>query len=552
PECTIEYVNDSIYKILNYSPEECFGKKASILFPSEIEYNEYYKRLTEGIDRNEENIHIEQVLKKKDGELITTEINTTFLKEKNKVVRVISTIRDITLQKQANEKIKRFSRIFEDSLNEIYLFEADTLKFTQANRAAIHNLGYTMEELRELTPIHVKPEFTEESFEKLITPLRSGEKEKIVIETVHQRKDQSLYNSEVHLQLLKFENESIFAAIILDITERKHTEQVLRDSQEAWKTTFNAMTDWISLIDPKTRLIINANTACKKYTGLPINKVIGSKCYKAFNNSDKPHPNCPLERLLKSKKREEKEIQIGENGKWFLISADPVFDKNKEIVSVVHSVRDITDRKLSENKITHLNLVLQAISKVNHLIIEEKKSDILIKRTCKILTENRGYENAWIVLFNEKGDYLFSAESGLGKGFSPIQNILKNGKWPYCGNLALKKKDISIIDEPHKVCKDCPLSSNYVNNSSYTISLRHGDTIYGFLTVSIPKFLINDKEEQSLFKEIGGDISFALHNIEIETKREKSDKDLLEANKIINRGSAVAFLWKNEKSWPVE
>ncbi len=140
--------------------------------------------------------------------------------------------KDITKRKQAEEKITRFARIFEDSLNEIYLFDADTLKFTQVNSAAQHNLGYTMEELRQLTPLDLNPEFTTESFAKSVVPLRKGEKKKIVFETVHQRKDQSRYDVEVHLQLLKYKHKALFAAIILDITEKLKLEEQFRQAQK--------------------------------------------------------------------------------------------------------------------------------------------------------------------------------------------------------------------------------------------------------------------------------------------------------------------------------
>lgn len=139
---------------------------------------------------------------------------------------------DNTEHKKSALRIERFSRIFEDSLNEIYLFDADTLLFKQVNNAAIINLGYSMAELQKMTPLDFKPEFTIESFTKLVTPLRKSEKKEIIFETVHQRKDKSLYNVEVHLQLLHFENESIFAAIILDITERKQFDKELTHQKQ--------------------------------------------------------------------------------------------------------------------------------------------------------------------------------------------------------------------------------------------------------------------------------------------------------------------------------
>ena len=99
------------------------------------------------------------------------------------------------------------------------------LEFFQANKAAQKNTGYNLEELKSMTPVDLKPNFTMESFKELIAPIKTGEKEKIVFETLHQRKDKTIYNVEVHLQLLRYKNGALFAAIILDITERNRAEQ---------------------------------------------------------------------------------------------------------------------------------------------------------------------------------------------------------------------------------------------------------------------------------------------------------------------------------------
>jgi PAS domain S-box-containing protein len=137
---------------------------------------------------------------------------------------VLGIIKDITDRKKAEEEVKRFSQIFGNSLNEIYLFDIDTLKFTQVNRAARKNLGYTYREIRDLTPLDIKPEISSESFAKLVAPLKTGKKNKIVFETVHQRKDKTQYNVEVHLQIMKYEHDTSFVAIIIDITEHKKRE----------------------------------------------------------------------------------------------------------------------------------------------------------------------------------------------------------------------------------------------------------------------------------------------------------------------------------------
>jgi PAS domain S-box-containing protein len=166
----------------------------------------------------------EITLRRRDGTSILVEIRSHPLRIKERKL-VLGIARDISERKRAEETAHRFNRILERSLNEIYIFDAGTLKFIKVNQGARDNLGYSMAELRELTPLDLKPEFSAERFSKLVHPLRTGGKAKIQFETVHKRKDGSLYPVEVHLQLSQDGPEPVFFAIILDITKRKQAEE---------------------------------------------------------------------------------------------------------------------------------------------------------------------------------------------------------------------------------------------------------------------------------------------------------------------------------------
>jgi PAS domain S-box-containing protein len=123
--------------------------------------------------------------------------------------------------------LELFGEVLEDSLNEIYVFNADTFYFNVVNRGARNNLGYTMAELSKMTPLDLKPRFTKDSFAALIGPLRSGVLQESVFTTQHRRKDGSMYPVEVHLRM-STQGTPAFVAIILDITERKRAEDALR------------------------------------------------------------------------------------------------------------------------------------------------------------------------------------------------------------------------------------------------------------------------------------------------------------------------------------
>ncbi len=99
-------------------------------------------------------------------------------------------------EKEANE----FARIINESLNEVYIFDSESLLYIDVNNGGQMNIGYSMTELRKLTPIDLKPEFDEDSFKRLINGFENSDKVKIQFETYHKRKDGSFYAVEVHLQ----------------------------------------------------------------------------------------------------------------------------------------------------------------------------------------------------------------------------------------------------------------------------------------------------------------------------------------------------------------
>ena len=126
----------------------------------------------------------------------------------------------------------RLGRMVEDSLNEIYVFDAETLNFVQVNRGARENLGYSMEELQKITPLDIKPELTAEDFAEMMRPLREDTQEWVQFETVHRRRDGSDYNVEVRLQLMRTEQPHVYIAFVLDVTERVQTEEKLRQAMK--------------------------------------------------------------------------------------------------------------------------------------------------------------------------------------------------------------------------------------------------------------------------------------------------------------------------------
>jgi len=138
-------------------------------------------------------------------------------------MRMVGTDTDITARRDA---LLRLGEIVDSSQTEVYVFDPETLFFEQVNQGARANLGYSMDELALMTPLHLKPDYDAQSFARLIEPLRKGTKTQLVLETRHRRKDGTCYPAEIRLQLLG--RPPRFLALVTDVAERQRAEEAIK------------------------------------------------------------------------------------------------------------------------------------------------------------------------------------------------------------------------------------------------------------------------------------------------------------------------------------
>ncbi|MBI5752043.1 MAG: EAL domain-containing protein [Hydrogenophilales bacterium] len=220
-------LNQAAENLLGYSRKELIGKNDYDFFPKN-EADFFTAKDREVLSSGEmHDIPEELVHTKHKGVRILHTKKIPILDEKGQPLYLLGISEDITEHKKSEDMLARLGKILDDSSNEIYVFDAATLHFVQVNQGAQRNLGYTMEEFKTLTPLDFKPEFTKESFEAFVAPLRRGETQVLIFETVHRCKDGKLYPVEVRLQLSQTESTPVFVAIIQDITERQQSEERL-------------------------------------------------------------------------------------------------------------------------------------------------------------------------------------------------------------------------------------------------------------------------------------------------------------------------------------
>jgi PAS domain S-box-containing protein len=148
--------------------------------------------------------------------------------------------------------------------------------------------------------------------------------------------------------------------IARDITERKRTEEALRESEQFLIFAFDSIQDGISVLDHELNITQVNQTMRDWYAHmLPLE---GKKCYEAYHGRSEACEICPTIRALNTGKLEMNEVPLaqadGVTGTLELF-AFPMFDNFGKPTGVVEYVRDVTEHKQTEEEKRHLESQLQ-------------------------------------------------------------------------------------------------------------------------------------------------------------------------------------------------
>ncbi|WP_170830020.1 PAS domain S-box protein [Williamwhitmania taraxaci] len=279
-----------------------------------------------------------------------------------KLIGVMGIAREITAARQTEQERFKLLDIIEKSVNEIYLFNLESLKFEYLNHGALENIGYSLEEITNLTPIDIKPEFSLEEFRLRLLPLIAKEEKQIVFETIHQRKDGTTYPVEEHLQLHDQDGKKLFLAVINDISQRKVSEKALRESQQLFETLAQVSPVGIfrTRIDGCTTYV---NPTWTSLTGLSFDEALGFDWLKAVHPDDRARLTQKWGSALQgsdSSITEYRFLRPDGTSIWVLGNAVPEYSGN-EVTGYIGTITNISSRKEFEDALTKSELLFRTL-----------------------------------------------------------------------------------------------------------------------------------------------------------------------------------------------
>src|SRR4028119_641338 len=157
-----------------------------------------------------------------DGHVVWLRDSVSVVKNaESHLTKISGLIVDISDYKRTEQRLKRY-QLFSEHSRDIVLYVRLDGQIIEANNAAINAYGY---ERTELLSLKIDTLRAPQTHVLITEQLDKADKQGILFETIHRRKDGSIFPVEVSAQSTVIGNEKIVLSIIRDITERKRAEE---------------------------------------------------------------------------------------------------------------------------------------------------------------------------------------------------------------------------------------------------------------------------------------------------------------------------------------
>lgn len=248
---------------------------------------------------------------------------------------------------------ERYHDLIEFANAGIIVAEGDTI--TDVNRRAEELYGYEKDELIGQSPRVLTPEaYWSKHYEVLDEVAKYGKSKTSMFEEEGIRKDGTVFPLEISFSLTGKENKTVIA-VIRDLTERKKSENAIREAKEFLENLFQTSTDAIMVTDAGGNITM-VNDAMEEMVGYTREELL-----EMHTGVFTPRDDSSRSQALKIMELLFKEGKIyGQESAWLKKDGQQIFvefnlsllkDKDGTIVGGVNFIRDVTEKKKMEQQL---------------------------------------------------------------------------------------------------------------------------------------------------------------------------------------------------------
>jgi PAS domain S-box-containing protein len=360
-------------------------------------------------------------------------------------LQMVGAMTDVSQRKRAE---LQYHTLFENVNDAIFVTgisqDGMPARFKQVNDVACHRLGYSREELLQLSPADIDaPELLSQRV-SVMARLATGEP--VLFETLLVAKDGHRINVEFSARRFNFEGEPAVLAIARDITERKRAESTLQESEEQFRQLAENIHEVFFIFAAEPARTVYISPAYEQVWGRPRQETYQrpTAWLESVHPEDR-EPTAELFRRCLSGIQVETEFRvIRPDGdiRWIHARCFPVCDPEGKFLRSVGIAEDITEQRRVLEEVRGARAAAEAASRV--------KSEFLANMSHEIRTPMNGILGMTELaldtnLTREQREYLAAVKSS-GESLLRVLNDILDFSKVEAGKLDLELIEFSLQD----------------------------------------------------------------------------------------------------------
>jgi PAS domain S-box-containing protein len=338
--------NERKATILGYNPQEFthYTDFTNIVHPDD--YESTMDAFRRHLDGTAETYSCEYRIRNSAGGYLWFRDLGKITSRKNGTITLTGIVTEITGVKRTREAMERFRAAVDNSSDQVFLIDRNSMKFVDVNNTACSALEYTREELLSMAPQDIKPEHTLQTLTKELDTVLEEPSGTGVIETLHQSKTGKQIPVEVRLRTFETPGNTYIIAVARDMTEQRKIRDELEVANRRFLTILRHINVGILVVARQSREILYVNPYMQSFYPDPLEHKL---CTQVFGYKEDLCPQCPVH-FDSGKTEEEKhefitsEYHLPDIEKYFLLQISPIqwVDKSKAALMIL---TDITPLK---------------------------------------------------------------------------------------------------------------------------------------------------------------------------------------------------------------
>lgn len=287
--------------------------------------------------------------------------------EAGRPLRMVGIHQDITDRKRAEEAL-RLTQFSVDQAADAVQWISPEGRIVYVNERACRMLGYSREELLGLAVWDISPERTPETFRERFAQLKVVKS--WLFESRHRRKDGSIFPVEVSGRYIAFGEKEFYFAFVRDITERKRMEEELRESEERFRDLSEAAFEGIAI--SYNGIVQDANSRFAEMFGWQSEALRGCSVMEFVAPESR---ELVAQRIRDGLLEQYEHMAVRSDGRTFPVEVQARTMRHKGLKVRVTAIRDITDRKKTEEQLREKNIDLEQMNATLKVLLAQRDRD---------------------------------------------------------------------------------------------------------------------------------------------------------------------------------